>query len=457
MAPRARGPRRIRCTLGFAPQPAPGGETSHTAGAGIPDSGRRPFGRQCNTTPFLPNPPAIVEIMSDAASLQVATRTVDPEAPGPVRRDRPGSRPRKVRSPGAADPNGPDSRTGSDARSGMAGRLARRLLEVPLFFKLTVANAAVVVGSAVLSLVLAAAVLGDGASLSGVVEVVGVAGGAALLAAVGVNVVLTRLALSPLQRLEEAARRAGAGDLGVRVPPSPLADRDLRQLVDVFNGMLDSLESSARHRRRRAAALLDAEERARSQVSRELYQDLAQQLAALLLALGPNGERGLREELAAALEKVREVARRLRPPELDELGLVPALEAETRVLRERGGGDVRVQEPAIEPALEPEVRLALFRILQEALVNAVRHAEADTVRLRLRTDGPELVAEVEDDGRGFDADTMLGSDDAAPGLRGMTERARYVGGRVEVESEPEAGTRVRVRVPGGSGAGSQVR
>lgn len=336
----------------------------------------------------------------------------------------------------------------------------KRILEVPLFFKLTVANAAVVVGSVIVTLGLAVSILGEaGSALPLVVEFVGFAGALALLAAVGVNVVLTRLALSPLQRLEDAARRAEDGDLGVRVAPSPLADRDLQQLVDVFNRMLDSVEAIADRRREMAASILEAEERTRSQVSRELYEDLAQHLATLLLAL-PGPKRGcarsaLRDEVAAALEKVREVARRLRPPELDELGLVPALEAEGRILGERTGRKIRIDRPERDPDLPPEARLALFRILQEALVNAVRHAEAGKVRLRVREHAGQVVADVEDDGKGFDAAAVLADDRAGPGLRGMMERACYVGGTVEIESRPGTGTRVRAAIPaeGGRGGG----
>lgn len=339
----------------------------------------------------------------------------------------------------------------------------KRILEVPLFFKLTVANAVVVVGSVVVTLALAVSMLGGaistlggaGSALPLVVELVGFAGALALLAAVGVNVVLTRLALSPLQRLEDAARRVEDGDLGVRVAPSPLADRDLQQLVEVFNRMLDSVEAIADRRREMAASILEAEERTRSQVSRELYEDLAQHLATLLLAL-PGPKRGharsaLRDEVAAAVDKVREVARRLRPPELDELGLVPALEAEGRILGERTGREIRIDRPERDPDLPPEARLALFRILQEALVNAVRHADAGEVRLRLRERGGQVVADVEDDGKGFDAAAVLADDRAGPGLRGMMERACYVGGTVEIESRPGRGTRVRAAIPAEEG------
>jgi two-component system sensor histidine kinase UhpB len=102
-------------------------------------------------------------------------------------------------------------------------------------------------------------------------------------------------------------------------------------------------------------------------------------------------------------------------------------------------------------ALSPEVELALYRILQEALSNVVRHAGASHARVRIgRADGV-VEAIVEDDGRGFRVDRVLSAGDAGLGLFGMKERAASLGGDVRVESEPGRGTRVSVRIPVGKG------
>jgi len=324
-----------------------------------------------------------------------------------------------------------------------------------------VANAAIVGLAALLALALAVAV-SDPAAIEPVLPMVAFGAALTVLAAVGVDAFFIQVALGPLERLERTARAVERGDLTARTPDSPLADQDLRRLIQVFNGMLDSVEDSHRKRRELALRLLEAEERERSSLSRELYDDLAQRLAAVLLYI-PAAERSsadlhssrgwsdpvlaeLRTEVAGALESVREIARRLRPPELDELGLVPALEAEARILSERTGVEIGVQAGGDDRELEPEGRLALFRILQEALVNAIRHADPRRVVVRVDGRAGEVVAEVVDDGRGFSPPEAAGGGQG-PGIQGMQERASYFGGRVDVRSVPGRGTTVRARIP----------
>lgn len=362
-------------------------------------------------------------------------------------------------------PHGKPSRSGIPDGDG-GGSPWERILQVPLFFKLTVANAAIVALAALLSGGLALALLGDG-RLEPVVGVVGFGAGLAVLAGVAVNTFFTQLALEPLAELEETARAVQEGDLTARAADSPVADRDLRRLIQVFNQMLVSVEESQRKRRELALRLLEAEERERSRLARELYDDLAQRLAAVLLYIpaaerssaGFDSDRGwsdpvlsdLRTEIGTALETVREIARRLRPPELDELGLVAALEAEARILSERTGLDIRVRSDGADPDLGPEGRLALFRILQEALVNAVRHASPTRIELRIHGRPEAVVGEVQDDGLGFDTERLLDSSGSGPGLQGMQERARYVGGRTEIASTVGQGTRVQARIPRDTG------
>ena len=152
-------------------------------------------------------------------------------------------------------------------------------------------------------------------------------------------------------------------------------------------------------------------------------------------------------ELREALEEIRAVARRLRPPELDELGVRFALEALARGLGERTGLRVRLNGDVREESLSSDARLALYRVIQEALTNTVRHARAREVRVEFRPTADRLVTEVVDDGVGFDP-SALGSDDASRlGLLNMAERAGYAGGRTLVDSSPGGGTRVLVELP----------
>lgn len=205
------------------------------------------------------------------------------------------------------------------------------------------------------------------------------------------------------------------------------------------------------------AALRSAEEE-RRRIARELHDDTAQRLATLMLRLrllghveGDAERRGeveaLREQLKEAAEGVKRIARGLRPPALDEVGLATALHAHLRDLREGANFEVRAEIEAVDHLLGGEGRLALYRIVQESLSNVLRHSGVDHAYLWLGVEDGRVVAVVEDRGRGFRVEgaTERGG---GLGLLGMRERAVMFGGRVTIESAPGKGTRVRVELPG---------
>jgi PAS domain S-box-containing protein len=211
-------------------------------------------------------------------------------------------------------------------------------------------------------------------------------------------------------------------------------------------------------------AALNAAEEERRRIARELHDETAQALAALLMNLTVL-QRSLHDEdlskevatlrtrLIEATEGVRRIARGLRPPELEDVGLAAALRS---FVRERfSTGTVEVEFDGSQSRLTLEQSLVAYRIAQEALSNAVRHAGAEHVRLRLREngDGGEVVLEVEDDGAGFELESVT-EPGAGLGLIGMEERAQIAGGRLEFESERGKGTCVRVRIPVKAGEGN---
>jgi len=343
------------------------------------------------------------------------------------------------------------------AHAGPAAPPGRPTLDVlrrlPLFWKILLANATVVaLGTAAGALV----VMGLGGPGPGVVTgAVVLVGLVALLASVLVNAALIRLALSPIENLQDTAEQVLAGRLAARSPASPYADRRFHHLVSAFNNMLDSL-SLHRHRQQELARrVLEAEERERGRIAHELFSRTAQTLAGVLVRLRvaerqfDNGAGAALQEIRTgivdALEEIRGVARRLRPPELDELGVQAALEAHARSMTEGTGVDV-VFEGEL-PGLTRESSLALFRIVQEAINNAVIHGKPDTIRIVFRPDDDHLVAEVHDDGVGFDLEDSLLHTSESLGLFGMHERAGYVQGELSVESGRGLGTVVRVALP----------
>jgi PAS domain S-box-containing protein len=203
---------------------------------------------------------------------------------------------------------------------------------------------------------------------------------------------------------------------------------------------------------------LRASEEERQRIARELHDDTAQRLATLLLRVRRLAEeqnqaarRALLEEIRAeiieAAEGVKRMARGLRPPEIEEVGLALAVRAHVRSLHEANDFTVEADLGVVDPYLDITSKLALYRIVQEALSNARRHADTDYASVRLFVEDGSVVAEVEDKGRGFPMAHAMDSGGGL-GLVGMQERATMIGGRLTIDTVAGEGTRVRVAVPG---------
>lgn len=346
----------------------------------------------------------------------------------------------------------------------MTLRAVRALLGVPLFYKILVANVGIVLLSAIGTTLLALSKLGgdylgtgQASTLLGAVVYGGILAG---VLSVVLNAFLLQLALSPLRRIEDVTRQVAEGEVDARVPTSLLADADHQRLAEVFNHMLDTLEAARIRQRQLALRVLSAEEGQRQRVAWELYNGAAQTLASILLrirlatghgaaAAGSKVEflRELRGEILEALESIQELARRLRPPELDDLGLLPAIEARARSVSELTGVRVAVESDGTDPDLAPDALLAVYRIVEEALLNVARHSDATEARVGLRRVDGSLVLDVQDDGVGFDPGEVLERAASTAGILGMQERAEYLGGHMRMEASAGTGTRVHVEFP----------
>lgn len=208
--------------------------------------------------------------------------------------------------------------------------------------------------------------------------------------------------------------------------------------------------------RKWGVAALRAAEEERERIARELHDDMAQRLAALLVHLQLARQAGddererllgeLRSEVQACTEAVRSIARGLRPPVLDEIGIVAALQALVREQRDRGNMEIEMSVERTAPglALSHDAELALYRIVQEALTNVVRHSQSSHTLVRLEVLSHGVTVYVEDDGCGFEPGRV---ELKGLGLVGMAERARNAGGEFEIVSRPGEGTRVRAFIP----------
>lgn len=276
--------------------------------------------------------------------------------------------------------------------------------------------------------------------------------GFALAATIAVNVFLLSRRTQPLERLADEMEQTDLGRPRPHdVPPIGGAE-EIQRLDRAFHEMLDRLEAE---RRRGSSAALEAQERERARVARDLHDEVNQALTALVLrieALRTQAPPELAEELAEtsavasqAMEELLALARQLRPTALDDLGLKAALAG---LIEEVGRQDsITAVFESEESAgyfyeLPDELQLVSYRVAQEALSNAVRHSGAEHVRVRmmLTDDGFEL--RVSDDGSGFDTSTV----ETGLGLAGMRERALLVGADLDVDSRPGLGTRIRLLV-----------
>lgn len=264
--------------------------------------------------------------------------------------------------------------------------------------------------------------------------------------------------------MELRGRRRDGTDFPVEISLSPVR-QDGRTFV------IATVRDVTRRNRLRdfGAGALRATEEERRRIARELHDDVAQRVATVLLRLrlarraGSGSERdeildGIREELSECSEAIRRLARGLRPPALEDAGLATALRSHVRERLE--GEDL---EPDLDVAdagetADRDLQLVVYRVVQEALSNAVRHADADRVSIRVRRIGGRLVAEVEDDGRGFELSGPVESlDEGGLGLIGMQERAHAIGGELEIDTAPGEGTLVRMVAPLAGGSDTRIR
>lgn len=239
--------------------------------------------------------------------------------------------------------------------------------------------------------------------------------------------------------------------------------------VAVENARLyEELRRKEELRRQLLDKVISAQEEERKRVARELHDDVGQALTALVMNLGsiegalPKRLGELRERLAEtrnltseALHEIRRLMLDLRPTLLDDLGLIPAISwyTETHLARARVEGQLEVVGFRGRDRLPPQLETVLFRVVQEAISNIVRHAGARKTKIRLELKDSEVQALIEDDGAGFDMERVRRGREGGLGLVGMEERVTLAGGTFRLESRPGGGTRLSLTLPLGPGEG----
>jgi signal transduction histidine kinase len=221
------------------------------------------------------------------------------------------------------------------------------------------------------------------------------------------------------------------------------------------SGRYRELAHSRHELERLSSRLVDVQEAERRSISRELHDEVGQSLGALLVDLGslssnlPEDRIGIKERLdnmksvaERTVGTVRDIALLLRPSMLDDLGLIAALEWQCREVSRRSEMEVTVEPEDVSEDLPDEYKICVYRLVQEALNNAVRHARARNAKVRVAQNQNGIAIEVSDDGRGFQPERARGL-----GILGMEERVKRLGGTLTVDSTPGRGSAIKAELP----------
>lgn len=320
---------------------------------------------------------------------------------------------------------------------------ATRSFGLPLFWRVALVNATVFT-VATLALALAPATISSPIAEDELGVLLG-----GLAVALILNGVLMRRSFTSLHRLVDVMRSVDPLEPGRRLRVES-TDRMIKELTASFNDMLDRLERSRLESGRRTTDVQEAERR---RIAHELHDEVGQSLTAVVLHLGRLARDApvdsdkldeVRESVRDVLETVRTIAQQLRPEALDDLGLSTALEALADRLSQHAGIPIDQEVDPALPPLSADRELAIYRVAQEGLTNALRHARASRLRLSLIGGGDYVVLRVCDNGSGF------GGTPRGVGCDGMRERALFVGGDLRLARAPEGGAEVRLKVPAGA-------
>lgn len=248
----------------------------------------------------------------------------------------------------------------------------------------------------------------------------------------------------------------GGGDSGELDDIARRVNRITEENQHLFAQLLDG----ERRFRGLAKGVWKVQEDERRRLALELHDGIGQTLTALkhqLQRLEERVDTALRpalaelvETAAGALNDTRELSRLLRPPVLDDLGLLAALSWLQRTLKQRVNLEVNISESGIDDQrLDADIETLVFRVVQESLTNIVKHAGVSEASVTLRREGDFLFVTIEDEGKGFDTEARmaLGGSNDSSGLRGMRDRVALFGGTLSVKSGENTGTKLAMQVP----------
>ena len=349
--------------------------------------------------------------------------------------------------------------------------LKEKLINLPIFYKILVANTVIIAAGAIAGTWLTRE-LSQRSAPEQLVTIFILMG---IILSILMNFLILKAALQPLVTLQKTVEAVYRGDLTARVAEIPMGDPLITHLRDALNSMLDELSSSykqqgelsqqLRQREEERGDLLGkiitAQEEERRRVARELHDEVSQTLTGLVMSLGSaeallvrdpavrqrlESLRGLTSE---AVEEVRRLIQDLRPSLLDDLGLVAAISWYIENYLAPAGAKAELETQGFDQRLSPTVEITLFRVMQEAITNIIKHAQAKTVYIHLQHTDAAIAGSIKDDGVGFNVDTLSRERrrGITVGLLGMEERISLLEGKLNIESQLGEGTHVHFVIP----------
>jgi two-component system sensor histidine kinase UhpB len=363
-------------------------------------------------------------------------------------------------APDLRAPSTPDRSAGREPgiRNSLVWRIAVRIGHLPIYHKVLIANSSVVVLGAVAGTWITIQTVRR-APEDRFVPLAAAFVAAGIVLSVAGNWLALRVAFRPLDELQRVGNRVRTGDLSARARIAMMADPELASLATALNLTLDELAEDRAQLRSLTSQVIRAQEDERRRVARELHDETAQMLFAQLLritALRSSADPLVREAAeqlehvtVEALEGVRRLALELRPPALDDLGLEAALGELAQRHAELLRVPIAYRFRGSRDRVPPDVELVLYRVAQEALTNASKHARATRVEVEVDRRSELIRLTVRDDGRGFDVERFRDTRGAGVGLGlfGMEERLALVGGDLRIVSEPGAGSELQASIP----------
>ena len=340
----------------------------------------------------------------------------------------------------------------------MFQRIIKRLKRTPIFYRIAIGNALIIIIGAIVGTILTRLLTNISATLWHFVLFASIG----ILISLALNIFILQAALQPLRGLRRTVNRLQAGQPIVNQLAFNDTDPDVYQLTKTLDSLITQLENSNQQLRMLSDRAINAQEEERKRIARSLHDDTGQSLSSLIINLerlekhlpADGNEiverlRALRKMASSNLDSLRTIIYNLRPAILDDLGLLPAIRWFARTNLEEAGIQVELEFLDDLPSLPQALATTLFRITQEGVNNIIRHSQARKAIISLGLAENEVYLKITDDGHGFDPAQL--STEAIHmqhwGLIGIQERVELARGKMSIHSDPQHGTVLMINLP----------